>query len=92
MSVLEELQESKWFLSRPKKVQEVILKYPPGSKYKLESSGHIVILYSYEEEENGDCEKCSVLVLHEYNPGLLFERKVFGIDLKDLQTEEGELG
>jgi len=78
------LSETDWFLARPRAIQQAILKYPPG-KYKLKSTGHIMELYSYEEDEDGSCNTCTGTITYENNQHLLFERKVFDIPLEDLE-------
>ena len=81
----ENLLKSEWFLSRPRKVQEKIIDFPPDYFYKLKSTGQKVRLYSYSENKKG-CETCSVLVLAKDNPGRTdVERNVFGIPFDDLE-------
>ena len=77
-----------WFDSRPPHVQQRIREYPPGGFYWLKSSGHVVRLYCYsEDEETQTCDTCQVVVLQEHNPHklLAFDRRVFGIPFDDLE-------
>ena len=75
-----ELKEwNKWLATRPKIIQKLAKQLPPDKLYKLKSTGHIVTLYSYDE--NGTVK---VNVTRDLNPRVLFERQVFGLKPKDL--------
>jgi hypothetical protein len=79
-----------WYASLPVVVQERVHEYPPGNRYMLTSTHHVVRLYSYEEGEDDDgcptCDECQVLVLQEDNGGKLHHsRRVFGIKFEDLE-------
>ncbi len=51
----------------------------------MKSTGRIVTLVSYDEEKNGDCYTATVDVSREDNPGVLFERQVFGVEFDELE-------
>jgi len=74
-----------WTRGRPKVVRDMIRKLPMDRLYRLKSSGHRVTLYSYSEDGT-----VTVNVLSVWNPEtpLLSERRVFGIDPKDLEECE----
>jgi hypothetical protein len=82
----EEVKE--WFHTRPETVQKRILSHPPDRRYLLKDTNQVVRLYSYEEDDDGSCDTCQVLVLQEDNPHklLIFERRVFGIEFDDLEA------
>ncbi len=86
MTKIEELKASEWFKSRPPAVKKAVEKHPPHLIYRMKSTGHRVRLYSYSEKD-GKCTECQVLVLKDLNPGIIFERRVFGIELDDLMPE-----
>lgn len=75
-----------WVASRPPAVQARCRSHPPNQLYHLKNSLQIVPIYSYEEQQDGSCDTCAILVLHEHNPHLYlaFERKVFGVSFDDL--------
>jgi hypothetical protein len=75
-----------WYDSRPACVQRRILKYPPGEKYLMISTGQVCRLFAYTtDKEDTICEECQVLILQHDNRGaLLIERRVFGIGFDDL--------
>jgi hypothetical protein len=51
----------------------------------MKSTGRIVTLVSYDEDRNGDCHTATVEVARDDNPGLLFERQVFGVEFDELE-------
>jgi hypothetical protein len=69
-----------WIESRPPLVRKMIREYPPDRLYLLKTTNHRVFLYSYSE--NGTV---TVTIIRKYNPNLDFERRVFGIELSDLE-------
>ena len=69
-----------WVLERPKQIQTMCQQYPPDKLYQMKSTGRYVLLHSYNEDNTVD-----VLVLRNYNPDILFERHVCGINPNDLQ-------
>lgn len=78
-----------WFASLPVVVQEMVLKYKPGKKFLMASTGHVCRIFSYQESEDEEgrptCDKCGVAILQEDNGGKLHqERRVFDVELKDL--------
>lgn len=84
-----------WYDGLPECVQKRFHEYPPDRKYLLETSNHIVQLYSYGEDEDADgnltCDTCQVLVLQKNNKGrLAIERRVFGIKFTDLRPVTDE--
>ena len=69
-----------WFDSRPKRVQEIILRYPPSCYRSTENPGHYLI-YSYDEPL--DDGPITVTVIHgrdSFLPGVT----VFGVSLNSL--------
>ncbi len=81
---LKHFLDSRWFKSRPGPVQEAARRYPPGL-YRMTSTGQKVVLYAYEEQDDGSVYSCKVNVTKEFNPGCTFERQVFGVPLADLE-------
>ena len=79
LSGKEEKVWNDWVATRPKSIQEMCVKYPPNLLYRLKSNGNKVVLFSYEENET-----VTVIISDKYNNNLAFERKVFGINPKDL--------
>lgn len=77
-----------WFNSRPAAVQEAVRKRPGDKLYRMKSTGHKVFICSYDEpvteEQKGDIT-VTVAVTAKFNEGLGFERRVFGIQLDDLE-------
>ena len=68
-----------WFNSRPKKVQDVIKKCPPGKEYRIiQGSGDPVFIHSYNEGKNGDI----TMTVNIESP--TFPRSVFGIKPENL--------
>lgn len=51
----------------------------------MRSTGHRVVAISFGEEEGTGRVVMRVAVLARFNPGLTFERQVFGIDPDDLE-------
>lgn len=91
---LEELQQSEWYLSRPKVIQEAIDKYPPTQLYRFKDSGKQCKLYSYAEPESGKLEDVTVTVHKTGVGGAMAEMGlgvldtftgVFGVSLTDLE-------
>lgn len=81
MITYNELLVSDWFLERPATIQAAIREKPPTSVYWLRSSGHLVTIYSYSED---DPVTVTVSVTCALNPVLAFERNVFGVPLSNL--------
>jgi len=75
---IDEMAWNKWVCSRPKSVQELCRKFPPNRLYKLRSTGHRCMVYSYSEDGT-----MTVNVTGEHNV-VLFSRAVFGIKPEDL--------
>ena len=86
MTKQERIEEwNAWVAERPEKVRLVAERFQPWNLYRLKSSGHDVTIYSFDEPKGDEPITLNVLVLHEYNPGLAFERRVFGIEPDDLE-------
>lgn len=86
----ERIREAReWLASRPSCVQSRVIAHPPG-KYRLRSTGQIVHLYSYEENEAGACETCKVLIYAQEQDlfSHMDDRMVFGIPFADLEPME----
>lgn len=97
MVTLEEIQASEWYQTRPLAVQKRIDTHPPNKLYRLSTTGQIVPLYSYEVDNQGECNTCKVHVLREHNPEVILERTVFGVPFENLvpieeQGAEHEVG
>ena len=78
-----------WVTGRPPAVAEVCRRFPGWRKFWLDPPGQVVRIYSYHEIRGGGVSM-TVLVLHEDNPHVVFERTVFGItpnDLHELRTD-----
>jgi hypothetical protein len=84
-AVLEKLKRSTWYKALSEKVRERVDAYPPTKKYRMKATGRIVTLVSYDEDKNGDCNTVTVDVSRDDNPGLLFERQVFGVEFNELE-------
>lgn len=78
---MKEIMASEWFKERPAAIQQAIKTWPPGW-YKMKT-GQEVRLYSYEENLDGKCQTCKVIVESGYNVGAL----IFGVPLTDLMEE-----
>lgn len=78
-----------WLRSRPDSVLRAMIRTPPG-RYRLQTTGQHVILYSYTESEDGECRDCTVLIYAQDNPDRIMEpcRRVFGISLSELEPIE----
>lgn len=89
MVTLEEKKRvlAKWLRGRPKIIKTLADRFPPWGLYRMVSTGRKVRLYSYSEDGT-----LTVHVLRAHNPGILFERRVFGIEPDDLVRipEEGK--
>lgn len=89
---MQELLHLDWFQTRPEQVRKAILQYPPYWIYKQKQTDYKCRLYSYVENKDGSCTKCSIMILLEDNPvpdmrfkyPLVENRRVFGVKLKDL--------
>jgi hypothetical protein len=84
-AVLEKLKRSTWYKALSEKVRERVDAYPPTKKYRMKETGRIITLVSYDEELNGECNSATVEVSYDDNPGLLFERRVFGVKFDELE-------
>jgi hypothetical protein len=84
-AVIKKLQQSAWYKALSEKVKERVDAYPPTKKYRMKSTGRIVTLVSYDEDKSGDCNTATVGVSREDNPGVLFERQVFGVEFDELE-------
>lgn len=75
----------KWVSTREPHVQECFAKYPPGLyRCRYGSVNQVALLIGFDEDPNTKSFTARIEVLEEYNPGLGFEREVFGIDLQNL--------
>lgn len=77
-------QGTEWYRTRPLAVQKRIDEYPPTWLYRMRSTGQIVYLYSYTEEDDV-CDTCIVDIVPAYNPGMIVARRVFDVSLNDLE-------
>lgn len=68
-----------WLEGRPEHIKDMARAYPPWKLYRMKDTGQRVPIYAYHE--NGTV---TVMVLAEYN-WCSFERRVFGIDLDNLE-------
>jgi hypothetical protein len=79
----EETTWREWVAERPLAVRAVAKRFDPWSLYRLKSSGHRVVICSFDEVEDGSV-KLQVDVLGRYN-SVAFERRVFGVSPDDLE-------
>lgn len=70
-----------WVSERPPSVRKVAERFDMWSLYRMKSTGHRVMVYSFSE---GDPVTLTVDVLGDFNL-VAFERRVFGIDPDDLE-------
>lgn len=75
----EEQEWIEWAKDRPEVIQKLAERFKPWKLYRLKSSNHRVLLYSFYE----DGTLC-VIVSGQYNL-VGFERRVFGIKPDDLE-------
>lgn len=75
---------NQWVEERPEHVRAVARRFSPWCLYRYKPSNHRVVLYSFDEGPE-HAVTLKVLVLHDFNGGLLFERRVFGIAPEDLE-------
>ena len=73
----------KWIDQLPEKCREKALQYPPNKLYRLKN-GNRVVMYGYDENTDGTCTTCQVIVSGQYN-FVLFERRVFSVSFDDLE-------
>ena len=89
MAIIEEPSEEAragwkaWVAERPDRVRAVAERFEPWRLYHLKSSGHRVVLTSFNEHADGRVT-LRVDVLARFN-ALAFERNVFGVDPDDLE-------
>lgn len=76
---VDEVALAAWLAGRPAVIQEMVRTHPPGRLYRMKSTGQRVTLLSYSEDRT-----CRVDISGEYNV-LCFERKVFGVEIADLE-------
>jgi hypothetical protein len=84
-AVIKKLQQSAWYKALSEKVKARVDAYPPTKRYRMKATGRIVTLVSYDEDTNDDCHTVTVDVSRDDNPGLLFERQVFGVEFDELE-------
>lgn len=77
----EEIQA--WIDSLPEGPRAKANEYPPNKLYRMKD-GHRVVMYSYDENDDGTCTTCQVIVSAKYN-FVMFERRVFGVSFDDLE-------
>ena len=70
---------AKWLKGRPKVIREMAKRCPLNLLYRLKSTGQRATLYSYSENRT-----VTVNITGEYN-AMMFDRRVFGIDIDDLE-------
>lgn len=78
-----------WVNSRPLKVSAVARQFNPWQLYRMKSTGHRVLVYSFDDPTSDPQlpVTLTVLVLGKFNK-VAFERKVFGIPPEDLEPCE----
>jgi hypothetical protein len=83
---IEKLRTTDWFSERPPSVQSRILSHPPTHYYELATTGQIVAIVAYGEDEGGGCPTCRVYVDPDVNPfRFCVGHQVFGIAFDDLR-------
>jgi hypothetical protein len=85
----EEREYRDWIASKSEKVKAVAERFDPWSLYRMKSTGHRVILYSFDEQKGGEVT-LTVTVSGDFNT-VFFERNVFGINPDDLEPCEPPL-
>lgn len=88
MSERVNVRETDWYKSRPAAVQRRIDEYPPTHLYRMRDTGQLVRLHAYSEGKDGacaTCDTCQVVVSRRYNPGVVMERIVFGVQFANLE-------
>lgn len=79
-TVAELAEFAEWLAERPPVVQELAARLDPWSLFLLKTTGQRVTIVAYGEDGTVRVEVSACV-----NPGLLFERTVFGIDPDDLE-------
>ena len=70
---------AEWLKTRPRVIRAMAKQCPPNLLYRMKSTGHRATLYSYSENRT-----VTVDIDGTYN-ALMFDRRVFGIDIDDLE-------
>jgi hypothetical protein len=83
--VIKKLKRSAWYKALSEKVKNRVNEYPPTKRYRMKTTGRIVTLVSYDQGKNGDCNSVTVDISRQDNPGILFEREVFGVRFDELE-------
>lgn len=78
--LMKKIMADPWYKSRPPSVQSAIRIWPPG-RYLLKTTGQEVDLYAYEQNINGKCVTCKVIVRKGHNLGFM----VFGVPFGQLR-------
>ena len=78
----QEAQWRQWVAERPDNVRVVAERFEPWTLYRMKSTGHRVIVRSFDEEEGGGVT-VRVVVSGRFNL-VTFERAVFGVNPDDL--------
>lgn len=73
-----------WVAGRPPNVRAVAERFEPWSLYRMKDTGQRVTISSFGEGKDGKVS-LTVDVRAQFNPGLDFERGVFGIDPDNLE-------
>jgi hypothetical protein len=79
-------QQTEWLRfveSRPPAVRNVARQFSPWLLYRIKESGHRVVIYCFEENDDGTVT-LKVDVTAAFN-ALMFERRVFGVKPEDLE-------
>jgi len=76
---MDQKEWKEWVDGRPVKMRAMCINLSPNRLYKMKSTGHRVMIYSFSEDLT-----VTVLVSKIYN-AVAFERKVFGVDPDDLE-------
>jgi hypothetical protein len=79
--VIQQLKRSMWYTALSEKVRERVDAYPPTKKYRMQATGNIVTLVSYDEDKNGECNSVTVDISRADNPGYSLNDKFLASNL-----------
>lgn len=84
MTPEQQVEWDTWVATRPPVIQALCKKLPPDTLYRHKSTGQIVSIYSYSENNT-----VTILVSGAHNL-VAFERTVFGVDPDSLEPCEAQ--
>ena len=81
----QKIEWDSWVSGRPECVQKMCKSHPPDNIYKMKSTGHIVTLVSYFEDDT-----VKVSITNDIVKQTFMERYVFDVNLDDLELWNGK--